>query len=126
MARGLGRRRSQPAPHPEADVKRGSVWWINLEPASPPEMGTVRPGVVVSNTAQNERLDSVVVVPLSSRAPEIWPLRVGLDVDGLDPSFAVVPGLRQVAKGRLQEPIGQASPLIVRRLGEAIALYLGE
>jgi len=52
-------------------VKRGGAYWINLEASSPPELGKVRSGIVVSNSIQNERLDSVVIVPLSSRAPEI-------------------------------------------------------
>ena len=31
-------------------MRRGSVWWINLEPVSPPELGKVRPAVVISNS----------------------------------------------------------------------------
>ena len=54
----------------------GTLYWINLEPSAPPEVGKVRPGVIVSNSIQNEHLDSVVIVPLSARAPEIWPLRI--------------------------------------------------
>jgi mRNA-degrading endonuclease toxin of MazEF toxin-antitoxin module len=107
-------------------VRCGSVYWINLEPAAPPELGKVRPGVIVSNSVQNERLDSVVVVPLSSRAPEIWPLRLGMEIPGLKRSFAVVPGLRQVSKTRLHELVAQADAATMEHLGEALALYLGE
>jgi mRNA-degrading endonuclease toxin of MazEF toxin-antitoxin module len=107
-------------------VRRGSIYWINLEPAAPPELGKVRPGVIVSNSVQNERLDSVVVVPLSSRAPEIWPLRLRMEVAGLKSSFAVVPGIRQVSKGRLHELVAYAPAAAMDHLGEALALYLGE
>lgn len=107
-------------------MRRGSVYWINLELALPPELGKVRPAIVVSNTAQNERLDSVVVVPLSSRAPEIWPLRLTLRVSGLRESFAVVPGIRQVSKARLHELIAQAPLAAVERLTAALATYLGD
>ena len=107
-------------------MRRGSVYWINLEPASPPELGKVRPAIVVSNTTQNERLDSVVVVPLSTRAPEIWPLRLKLDVSGLRDSFAVVPGIRQVSKARLHELLTQASTEAVARLTAALEVYLGD
>jgi mRNA interferase MazF len=107
-------------------VRRGSVYWINLEPASPPELGKVRPAVIVSNTVQNERLDSVVVVPLSSRAPEIWPLRLVLRVANLRESFAVVPGIRQVSKARLHEMVAQAPATAVERLSAALAVYLGD
>lgn len=107
-------------------MRRGSVYWINLEPASPPELGKVRPGIVVSNTAQNERLDSVVMVPLSTRAPEIWPLRLRLEIPGLRESFAVLPGIRQVSKARLHDLIAQAPGDAVERLTGALHLYLDD
>jgi hypothetical protein len=71
-------------------------------------------------------LNSVVVIPLSSSPGEIWPLR--LQVPGFPgkESFAVLPGLRQVAKQRLVESITLAQPDWMRRLDEALALYLGE
>jgi mRNA interferase MazF len=107
-------------------VRRGSVYWINLGPASPPELRKRRPGIVVSNSLHNGQLDSVVVVPLSSREPEIWPLRLRLDVQGLTTSYAVIPGVRQVSKGRLEEAVAQAPVDVMERIGEALALYLGD
>ena len=107
-------------------MRRGSVYWINLEPAAPPKLGKVRPGIVVSNTIQNERLDSLVVVPLSTRAPEIWPLRLRVPVRGMKTSFAVIPGIRQVSKTRLHELIAQTAPMVMARVDEALALYLGD
>lgn len=107
-------------------MRRGSVYWINLEPTTPPEIGKVRPGIVVSNTVQNERLDSVVVVPLSTRAPEIWPLRLKVSVRGLKASYAVIPGIRQVSKTRLHELAAQVPAATMLRVDEALALYLGD
>ena len=106
-------------------MRRGSVYWINLEPASPPELGKVRPAIVVSNSVYNERLESVVVVPLSTRPPEIWPLRLRVAAPGKSVSFAVIAGIRQVSKARLHELIGQSSTQVMARLDEAITLYLG-
>ena len=107
-------------------MKRGSAYWINLEAATPPEFGKLRPGIVVSNSIQNERLDSVVIVPLSTRAPEIWPLRLQVDLPGLKASYAVIPGIRQVSKARLQDPIGRASAGGMDRISDALAAYLGD
>lgn len=102
------------------------MYWVNLGVAAPPELGKVRPAVVVSNTLHNERLDSVVVVPLSTRAPEIWPLRLRVDLRGMQTSYAVIPGIRQVSKARLHQPIGQVPADVMAGIGEALALYLGE
>lgn len=106
-------------------MKRGGIYWVNLGPSQPPEFGKTRPGLVVSTSVHNEILNSVVVIPLSTSPGEIWPLR--LQVPGFPGkhSFAVLPGLRQVAKQRLVESITIASPEWMRRLDEALALYLG-
>lgn len=107
-------------------MRWGSIYWINLEPASPPELGKVRPAIVVSSAIYNDRLGSVVVVPLSTRAPEIWPLRLRVAVPGQRASFAVIPGIRQVSKARLHELIGQSPADVMGRVHDAIALYLGD
>jgi mRNA-degrading endonuclease toxin of MazEF toxin-antitoxin module len=107
-------------------MRRGTAYWVNLGEAIPPELGKLRPGLVVSATIHNERLDSVVVVPLSTRPPDIWPLRVRLDVRGLKTSYAVLPGIRQVSKARLHEPIGPVAAQHLARIDDALALYLND
>jgi mRNA interferase MazF len=122
----LGRRRSGAASEAETALKRGSVYWINLEPASPPELGKVRPAIVVSHSVYNDRLDYVVVVPLSTRPSEIWPLRLEVEIRNMKASFVVIPGIRQVSKARLHELIAQAPSSVMVRIAAALALYLGE
>jgi len=107
-------------------MKRGTICWVNLEPVSPPELGKTRPAVVVSNSDQNMVLQSVVVVPLSSQAPEIWPLRLRLELPRGKTSFAVLPGIRQVSKARIHEVAGVARTNDMNRLDEAITLYLSD
>ena len=105
-------------------MKRGMVIWVDLSDGSPPEMGRVRPAVVVSGTVHNERLETVVVVPTSSLAPEIWPLRILIGhFQGKD-SYAVIPGIRQVWKGRLRGEIGQASDSCLASLDDCLRAYL--
>lgn len=107
-------------------MKRGSIYWINLEPASPPELGKTRPGIVVSNTEQNLRLPSVVIIPLSTQSPEIWPLRLELILSKGKKSYAVLPGIRQVSKKRFHEMIGTASVEFLEKLDEALQAYLSD
>lgn len=107
-------------------MTRGALYWINLGASSPPEFGKTRPGLIVSNTAHNEILDSVVVVPLSTIPGEIWPLRIRTDAVRGNPSFAVLPGIRQVSKSRLADYIGAAATPLMERIDRALALYLGD
>jgi mRNA-degrading endonuclease toxin of MazEF toxin-antitoxin module len=105
-------------------MKRGSIYWINLEPADPPEFGKARPGLIVSNSEQNIRLPSVVIVPLSTQAPEIWPLRIKLLLNDNKQSFAVMPGIRQVSKKRLKDSICLISSAELQHLDRALSHYL--
>lgn len=107
-------------------MTRGTVYWVRLGPTRSPEFGKTRPGLIISNSVQNTILDSVVVVPISSSPDEIWPLRVSVgDVTG-QPSFAVLPGLRQVSKTRLGERIATLSTGTMQRVDEALAVYLSD
>ena len=107
-------------------MKRGTICWINLEPVSPPEMGKTRPAVIVSNSDQNLFLQSVVVVPISSQPGEIWPLRLRLALPRGKASFAILPGIRQVSKGRIHEIIGLAHPEDLERITEALCCYFND
>jgi mRNA-degrading endonuclease toxin of MazEF toxin-antitoxin module len=105
-------------------MKRGSLFWVNLGPTTPPEFGKIRPALVISNSEQNVRLPTVVILPISSQAPEIWPLRLGFKMPDGKPSFVVLPGIRQVSKARLQKMIGLAPPALLQRVEEALDVYL--
>ncbi len=107
-------------------MRRGTICWVNLEPVSPPEMGKTRPALIVSNSDQNLFLQSVVVVPMSSQPGEIWPLRLRLNMPHGKVSFAVLPGIRQVSKERIQEIVGIAGPGDLERITEALCCYLND
>ncbi len=108
-------------------MKRGTVVWVNLSDANPPEMNKLRPAVIISNSIQNLMLNTVVVVPLSSQKPEIWPLRIKLNVpQSRTSSFAIVPGVRQSSKGRLQKEIGLLDEKSMSELDRAVRAYLSD
>jgi mRNA-degrading endonuclease toxin of MazEF toxin-antitoxin module len=107
-------------------MKRGTVLWVNLSDAHPPEMGKIRPAVVLSNSVLNSRLSTVVAVPLSSQAGEIWPLRIQVLAGGRKPSYAVIPGLRQVAKARLLDVLTVLRPTDLKRIESAVREYLSD
>ena len=108
-------------------MTRGVVIWVDLTDATPPETGKRRPAVVVSNSVQNHSLDSVVAVPLSSRPPEIPPLRLRVQASGLKTAgYAVVPGIRQLKKSRILGTAGKLKQIDLERLDQAIREYLSD
>jgi mRNA-degrading endonuclease toxin of MazEF toxin-antitoxin module len=107
-------------------VKRGSIFWINLEGATPPEFGKIRPGIIVSNSEQNAVLASVGAIPLTTQAPELWPLRLKLEMRGHKPNYAILPGIRQVKKTRLLDLLQIAPVEFMHRLDRALSAYLSD
>ena len=108
-------------------MTRGQVVWVDLSDATPPEMGKRRPAVILSNSAQNLLLDSVVGVPLSSRPPEIPGLRLRVHPGDVSrANYAVVPGIRQIKKSRILRSIGQLSPSEMMALYRAIRDHLSD
>ena len=106
-------------------MKRGSVYWVNLEPAHPPEFGKTRPCLVLSNSEQNDILSSVVVIPLSSKAPEIWPLRLEVKINNAK-SYLIIPGIRQISKKRILDFVGSLTFEDLTRVEEALSVYLSD
>jgi len=110
-----------------AKVTRGSIYWVNLDDAHPPELGKTRPALVLSNTEHNAVLNTVVIVPISSQPRHIWPLRLALPpLPKLKDSFIVIPGVRQATKSRLIEPITIAPLAFVDSVQDALNAYLGD
>lgn len=50
-------------------VERWSIWQANLDPVVGSEQGKTRPVLIVSDTALNDVLPVVNVIPLTSRKP---------------------------------------------------------
>ena len=77
-------------------VQRGDVFWANLDPTIGVEIKKVRPVVVVSNNAINQRSQLVIIVPLTT------------NIERLSPSHVLIPrgegGLEQDSKA-CPEPV---------------------
>jgi len=71
-------------------------------------------------------MSTVVVVPLSTHSGEIWPLRVKVAAGGRKGSFAVIPGIRQVAKARLSKLAGMLGQHDLEKIARAAQAYLSD
>lgn len=47
-------------------LSRGDIHLVNFNPAKGGEMGKLRPAIVLSDNADNEILETVIVIPLST------------------------------------------------------------
>lgn len=81
------------------EVKRYSVYWVDLNPTRGAEINKIRPCVVVSPDELNAYLRTVIVVPLTT-AIHPYPWRPTCQVDGKEGAMAL-DQLRTVSKERL-------------------------
>lgn len=54
-----------------AVVKRGEVYWVNLDPTVGTEIRKTRPGLVVSPDDMNAALPRVIIAPLTSKGQRL-------------------------------------------------------
>src|SRR2546425_11931116 len=89
-------------------VRRGDIWWVNLDPAQGSEIRKTRPAVVMTADALNRARRTVVIVPLSTGPAPRPPLVVATPSAGPN-SVAVCDQLRAVDKRRLTRTSGRLS-----------------
>lgn len=86
-------------------VKRGEVYWVNLDPTFGTEIKKTRPALIVSPDDLNGVLPRVIIAPLTSKGqplgcrPEI--------VFNNRPARLLLDQIRSVDKRRLLEKVGE-------------------
>lgn len=113
-------------------MRRGDIYWVDLEPVRGSESNKVRPAVIISNDAANRAAERsgrgvVTVVPITSNTDRIFPFQVllpaaecGLDKD----SKAQAEQIRSVAIARLRHRAGTVPRGLLAELDEALRIHL--
>ncbi len=60
-------------------MKRGEIYFANLDPAIGSEIKKCRPVLIVSNNANNKAAETITVVPVTSNVTKTYPFEVFLD-----------------------------------------------
>jgi mRNA interferase MazF len=89
-------------------VRRFEIWVVSLDPVVGSEMQKPRPAVVVSPDEMNDRLNTVLVAPLT-RGGFVAPFRVPCQFAGVTGQIAL-DHVRSVDKRRLARRLGQLDP----------------
>lgn len=109
-------------------MKRGDVFYANLDPTQGAETQKIRPVVIVSNNAANRAGALVTVLPLTSNITRIFPFEVKLSATdtGLSKdSKAMAQQVRTLDKGRLaQGASGQVPAKLMAQVDAALRLHL--
>jgi len=92
------------------ELNRGDIVGINLNPKKGDEVGKVRPCVVISNNDENRILDTIIVMPLSTKLiDDMLPYRLRLKKrDNLKyDSDILINHIRAISKKRVTSKIAK-------------------
>ncbi|MEA2049429.1 MAG: type II toxin-antitoxin system PemK/MazF family toxin [Campylobacterota bacterium] len=94
------------------ELNRGDICLVNFNPTKGAEMGKLRPAIIISTKEDNDILDTVVVIPLSTVIePNTMPYRFHINSrDKLEKnSDACIYEIRALSKIRIKEKLSKLS-----------------
>jgi mRNA interferase MazF len=107
----------------KSNLRRGAIYWVNLDPTIGSEIQKTRPGAIVSNDAQNMVGKRVIIAPATSVVTKIYPFEVVIDIAGKK-SKVMLDQIRTVDCQRLGNKIGKLTLDEIEALDKALKLVL--
>ena len=110
------------------ELHRGDIYLVNFNPAKGGEMGKLRPAIIVSNKEDNNVLDTVIVIPLSTVIElNTEPYRFHITPrDKLEKnSDACIYEIRALSKTRVKEKLSKLSSDEIELVQKCICEIIG-
>lgn len=107
-------------------IKRGDIFYADLNPVIGSEQGGIRPVLVVQNNIGNIHSPTLVVLPITSSKKPVLPVHAKADDTDLlsDGSIVLAEQIRTIDKRRLRSYIGSLDADIMKRVDEIIKISL--
>ena len=109
-------------------IKRGDLFWVNLDPTRGSEQAGRRPVVVIQNNIGNEAAVTTIIAPLTTKDfSKVYPVNVCLPkgTGGLKSrSTVLLSQIRTIDRSRLEARIGQVPPMYLKKIDQAIKTSL--
>lgn len=108
-------------------VKRGDVFYADLDPIIGSEQGGIRPVLVVQNNIGNKYSPTVVVLPISSAKKTNIPTHIRICVTKKLPKNSIILAeqIRTIDRNRLRNYVGSLGLEIMERINEAMKISIG-
>lgn len=113
----------------ELTIKRGDIYYAELNPVIGSEQGGTRPVLIISNDIGNKHSPTVIIAPITSRIHTKAKLPTHTlikDFDGLDKnSIILFEQIRTIDKQRLREYLGTLDRRFIHCADKALAISIG-
>lgn len=110
-------------------IKRGGIFYVNLNPSKDSEQAGRRPVLVIQNDIGNEKSPTVIIAPLTTKKySKEYPTNVNIKkgVANLkNDSTILMSQIRTLDKKRLEEKVGHLPMDLINEVDEAIKISLG-
>lgn len=110
-------------------LKRGDIFFAELNPVQGSEQGGVRPVLVVQNDVGNNYSPTTIVLPITSRMSKAkLPTHVALSrrESGLSrDSVVLAEQIRTIDKVRLQQKVATLDEMTMARINSAMEISMG-
>ena len=110
-------------------MKRGEIWFADLNPTRGSEIAKHRPVLIVSNNANNRASGTITIFPITSNVTRVYPFEVLLTAveSGLPKDSKIqAQQIRTIAKERITgNVIGKLDKEKSQAVDAAIRLHLG-
>ena len=109
-------------------IRRGEIYYANLNPVVGSEQGHTRPVIVVQNNTGNRYSPTIVIVPITCNIKKTaLPTHVGIPhFSGLEvDSMALVEQIRTLDRSRFTEYIGRIGDETQKEIDNALAVCVG-
>lgn len=103
-------------------VKRGDVYYADLDPGIGSEQQGCRPVVIIQNDMGNKYSPTTIVATITSRPKRSLPTHVHLRDGKLgltDGSIVMLEQIRTIDKRRLRELVGHVNPRTMKQIDNA-------
>jgi mRNA interferase MazF len=107
----------------KTNLKRGEVYWVSLDPAIGSETKKKRPGVIISNDAQNMVGQRVIIAPITSVIKKVYPFEV-LIITSNTNSKVMLDQIRTIDCQRLGDKMGKLTPKEISEIDKGLKLVL--
>ena len=109
-------------------IKRGDIYYADLNPAVGSEQGGIRPVLVVQNDVGNCYSPTIIIAVLTSKSKKKFPTHISIHSGegniAMD-STVLLEQLRTIDKFRLQKYVGSISGETMDRIDRAMLVSLG-
>lgn len=109
----------------QTNIKRGDVFWVDLDPARDTEIQKTRPCLIISTDVMNENYTRVIVAPITSNVKKIYPFDYKLQGNYELKGKVILHQLRTVDKSRLGKKVATLSLKEMNEIDRTIEFILG-